>query len=127
MARTTVRLESDIPGVIARSGQRAELIVAKTGLHIEAGAKERAPVDTGNLKSSIAWTPGGPFEGEVLVGAWYGMLVEGGSVHPERAYRSREGGLDVMDAYTIAPRPFFAPAVEDARTPFEAAVAQLFD
>lgn len=130
MARTTVKLESDIPGVIARSEQRAAAVVAKTGVDVMAGAQarivENRSVDTSNMLNSVAWEPEDALSGEVRVGAWYAIFIEGGSVHPERAYRTREGGLDVMDAYTIAPKPFFAPAVEDARAPFQAAVAQLY-
>jgi len=136
MAKTThVTLRSDIPGVIARSEAKAAAIVAKTGIDIEAGAKERAPVDTSNLENSIAWAPTGTYEGEVIVGAEYGLYVEDGTVHPPRHYKTSitdpSRGLAVPVAhytrgYTIAPQPFLAPAVEDARGPFEAAVGQLY-
>jgi hypothetical protein len=119
---TTVTLESRIPELIARSEQRAAAAVAKTGLDIEAGAKERAPVDTGFLMNTIIWLLETAWRGEVRVGAEYGIYVEGGSVHPPRETKS--GGT--TRAYTIAPQPFFAPAVEDARPGFEAAVAQLY-
>lgn len=130
MAKTTVRLESRLTEIAAQAEVRAAAIVSKTGIDVVAGAQariqENRSVDTGNMLNSVAWEPEDALSGEVRVGAWYAIFVEGGSVHPERAYRTREGGLDVMDAYTIAPKPFFAPAVEDARAPFQAAVAQLY-
>lgn len=124
---TVVTLESRIPELIAQSERRAAAIVARTGIDIEAGAKTRAAVDTGNLKNSIAWAPTGPFEGEVIVGAEYGIYVEHGSVHPPRLYADGHDMLASTRGYTIAPQPFLGPAVEDARPGFEAAVGRLYE
>lgn len=128
---TRVVLTSRIPQIIEHANAMAPVIVAKTGLEIEAGAKERivsnGSVDTGNLLSSVAWTPETELAGEIVVGVDYGVFVERGSHHPPRAHASAEGGLDVTEEYTIPAKPFLLPAAEDARPGFEAAVANLFD
>jgi hypothetical protein len=125
-----VVLTSRIPAIIQHANTMAPIIVAKTGLDVEAGAKERIvtnqSVDTGNMLNSVAWTPTDDLSGEVIVGAEYGIMVEHGSHHPARAVETSEG-LDVTTEYTIGAKPFLAPAAEDARPGFEAAVAHLFD
>ena len=74
---------------------------AKATLDTQRVARERAPVDTGYLRSSIAATidPGsgsGLIVGEVTVGAEYAAYVENGT--------SRQ-----------RPQPFMRPAFEQAR------------
>jgi hypothetical protein len=127
---TRIVVTSRIPEIVQHANTMGPAIVAKTGLDIEAGAKERivsnGSVDTGNMLNSVAWTPTDEFSGEVVVGAEYGHFVEHGSHHPARARETSEG-LDISAEYTIGPKPFLAPAVEDARPGFEAAVASLFD
>jgi hypothetical protein len=119
---TQVVLSSRIPQVIRHADEQGPLLVAKTGLEIEAGAKERivanGSVDTGNMLNSVAWTPTDELSGEVVVGAEYGTFVEHGSHHPARENSA---------AYTIGAKPFLAPAAEDARPGFEAGVAHLFE
>jgi Bacteriophage HK97-gp10, putative tail-component len=128
---TRIVLTSRIPEIVAHADAMGPLIVARTGADIEAGAKERivanGSVDTSNMLNSVAWTPTDELSGEVVVGAEYGVFVENGSHHPARARQDREGGLDVTVEYTIGPKPFLAPAAEDARPGFEAATARLFD
>jgi HK97 gp10 family phage protein len=77
--------------------------VYATAAAIEASAKQRAPVDTGFLRSSIQARPVGPAEAEVSVGAEYGAHVE---------YGTRRQ----------AAQPYLTPAVEGERQRFEARV-----
>jgi HK97 gp10 family phage protein len=68
-------------------------------------AKSRVPVDTGRLQEAIhiEEVPGGA---EVVAGnrvAWYGMLVEHGTVNQP-------------------PRPFLVPALEENRVAIEAEI-----
>lgn len=126
-----VVLKSSIPQFTRRVEVGAPIVVTKTGVDIEAGAKRNiianGSVDTSNLLNSVAWTPESDLKGEVRVGAEYGAPVEFGSHHPERAYESAEGGLDVMEAYTIPAQPFLTPAAEAAREPFVQAMRSLYE
>lgn len=96
-------------------------IVRKTALDIEAGAKLKAPVDTGYLKNSIYAStaqgsdystglpevkPANDQEAIVGVGAEYGQYVEYGTVH-------------------MAAQPFLTPAVEANRQAFIDAMSHL--
>lgn len=127
---TRVVLTSRIPQIVRHANEGGPLLVTKTGLEIEGGAKERivanGSVDTGTMLNAVAWTPTDDLSGEVVVGVEYGVFVENGSHHPARARHDAEGGLDVTEEYTIPARPFLAPAAEDARPGFDAGVAHLF-
>lgn len=84
-------------------GKLAQVVVRKTALDIEADAKAFAPVDTGNLRSSISHSDlrtvgqGGVLEAEIGPTANYGIYLELGT--------SR-----------MAPRAYLGPAL-DRRTP----------
>ena len=54
--------------------------VRKSALLLVRDAKQRAPVDTGNLRRSIGTEPDGPFRAEVGPLAHYGAHVEYGTV-----------------------------------------------
>lgn len=104
-------LSADLRGVSVSAAQKALLAVQKTAKSIEAGAKQRAPVDTGNLRNSITTTlsggaGAGASEATVTAGANYSPYVEFGT--------SR-----------MAPQPFFGPAVDEATPQFEQAMAEL--
>lgn len=79
------------PQIIAGMEAKAAKIVAKTALDIEAGAKVRAPVRTGNLRGSIQATKISATHWRVTVTADYGIYVEFGTRF-------------------MAARPYFAPA-----------------
>lgn len=74
---------------------KAERVVAKVAHDIEADAKQRAPVDTGFLRSSIAAKAEGPARWVVSVGAEYGAFVEFGT-------------------HKAAAQPYFVPAFTQA-------------
>lgn len=76
-----------------------DAIVAKAAADIEAGAKVRAPVDTGTLRNSIQASMVGVAHWRVTVGADYGVHVEWGTVH-------------------MAAQPFLRPAVTEVRPQF---------
>lgn len=81
-------------------------VIIKTAYDVEAQAKQRAPVDTGFLKSSIqAKQTNDPLTMEVVVGAQYGIYQEFGTVK-------------------MAAHPYLIPAVEVVRPGFQSAVEQ---
>jgi HK97 gp10 family phage protein len=75
------------------------VVVEETAAEIEAGAKERVPVDTGYLRGSISHEAKG-LSGSVSVGADYGFWVEVGTEHR-------------------SPRPYLTPAVEGEKESFQ--------
>lgn len=98
-ARAKVRIQS--PPKTGRIYKR------KGGVTHQASAPGQSPAtDTGNLASSIFTTSetGETIRSEVAVGAEYGAALEFGGAR-------------------VAARPYLAPSVEDARRPFERAVA----
>lgn len=98
---------STIPLVAERISPNAKEAIYKTAADIEARAKVAAPVDTGNLRSSIRKRGINQHAAEVVVGAEYGIYVEYGT--------SRMGA-----------QPYLQPAVEAARPGFEAALRGVF-
>lgn len=93
-------------------GQLTRTVVRKTAKDVERSAKGLAPVDTGNLKSSIgtsdlrAMGTSGAIEAEVRATANYATFVELGT---SRA----------------AAQPFMGPALGKHSAPFEEAMAQI--
>lgn len=86
---------------------RASRVVRKVALDTEADAKKLAPVDTGNLRNSIATvvTNGGLTAG-VVATASYAHFLEGGT--------SR-----------MSPQPFMGPATDRHAPLFREAMARL--
>lgn len=99
-------VENNFPKIIAGMEAKAEAIVAKTAMDLEAHAKGRAPVDTGTLKNSIQATRIGDAHWRVVVGVDYGMYVEWGTVH-------------------MAARPFFQPAIQAVTPAFLQAIRKV--
>ena len=99
-------MENRFPSIIAGMEAKAEAIVAKTAMDLEAHAKSRAPVDTGTLKNSIQATRVGDAHWRVVVGVDYGMYVEWGTVH-------------------MAAQPFFQPAIQAVTPAFLTAIRQV--
>lgn len=90
---------------------KAKGIVRKNTLAVERGAKLRAPVDTGNLRSSINSSfsgdaIGSPFVGEVGPEAFYGVFVELGTAR-------------------MGPQPYLGPAFDEVEPSFLAALDDL--
>lgn len=96
----------------ANIGKLAQVVVRKTALDIERNAKAIAPVDTGNLKSSIGRSDlrtvgqSGALEAEIGPTANYAPYVEFGT--------SRHG-----------PQAFMGPSLDRMAGPFEEAMTQL--
>lgn len=109
MPRTRLdwKVVKDITGKLNREMHaRASELVLETAQEIETGAKVRAPVDTGFLRSSIQSRRESELVGEAKVGAEYGAYVEYGTRH-------------------TAPRPFFTPAFESAKPEFYRKAAKI--
>lgn len=102
---TVLVLSNRIPAVSASMKQMVGRAVAETILEIEAGAKERCPVRTGNLRASISSQMQGMMSGIVGTGpqAPYAIFVHNGT-------RGR------------SPRPFLKQAAEAARPAWYARV-----
>lgn len=93
----TMRVRSnDFPQIIATLPERADQIVAKAALDIEAHAKSIAPVDTGTLRASIQAIKIGLAHWKVVVSVHYAAYVEFGTVK-------------------MAAQPFLQPAVNFVR------------
>lgn len=99
-------VDNDFPKIIAGMEAKAEAIVSKAALDIEAHAKTRAPVDTGTLKNSIQATRVGDAHWRVVVGVDYGMYVEWGTAR-------------------MAAQPFFQPAIQAVTPQFLTAIRKV--
>lgn len=101
--------------------ENAERTVRKTALDILNDAMHLAPVDTGNLKNSLA--PGGPGNiFEMGIGSRGGANIAAtiGTAVPYAVYQ--EYGTRFMPAH-----PFLTPAVERNREVFIAAMRHILD
>lgn len=101
----------DLGNAGKRSVELAKLVLKKTALDVERNAKAIAPVDTGNLKSSIGHSDMRALSAEHLqvdIGptANYGSYVEFGTS-------------------TQAPQAFMGPSLDRYAGPFEQAMAQV--
>lgn len=74
----TVRVVSRIPQTRAQVQRRVDAAIRKAAFDIEAHAKSRAPVDTGNLRNAINASGGGQ-EWQVDSPAAYSIFVEFGT------------------------------------------------
>lgn len=102
----SVSFSSKIPKLIAGLEGKAALVVRKTVSDIEAGAKVKAPVDTGNLRNSISGGMTGPLTGKVEATADYAQYVE-------------------LGTHKAPAQPYMTPAAEEARASFKAAMKQI--
>ena len=91
---------SRIPEIAAALEINVSNAVQKAGFRVEAGAKSRARVDTGNMRRLIRWIPTGRFSGRVEGGAAYTIYNEFGTAH-------------------MSAQPMFIPATEVARPLFQ--------
>lgn len=95
----------------ARVGARVALAVRATAARVEAEAKQFAPVDTGNLRSSI---------GTDIVGDSRSAAVEA-QVGPTATY----GRFVELGTSRMAPRAYLGPAFDRAQPGFVAALEQI--
>lgn len=105
------RLQIAFDEIPPRVGAKLSQAIRKTARDIEASAKRRAPVDTGNLRNSISSTIQGTGNSKVMsaeIGptAEYGIYVELGT--------SRMG-----------PQPYMQPALEENIPAFESVVSSV--
>lgn len=104
-----MRLATDLGNAGARVGARAGQALVKAARDIEAGAQNRAPVDTGYLRSSISTSvtgSGGTVTAEIGPTASYASFVETGT--------SRQ-----------RPQPYLRPATDAVLPGYEAALGQI--
>jgi HK97 gp10 family phage protein len=105
----TVRIDRRrLTALLNGTGPRAKAVLDKTARDVEAGAKQRCPVDTGALRNSIhVEPPSDLFKRTIADGMEYGIYVE-------------------MGARGRPPKPFMAPALENVRRAFAQAWEALF-
>lgn len=102
-------LSHDLRAAGDEIGPKVRTAVMKTAIGISSSAKLRAPVDTGNLKSSIGYretSSGNTLSAEVGPTANYGKYVELGT--------SR-----------MAPKPYLGPAADVHEPKFHALLERL--
>ncbi len=105
----TVRVTNNRLGALSvtlKAGIREA--VSSTVFAVEADAKQRSPVDTGALRSSISGRMTGDTEGVVEVGAAHGIFQEYGTRHQSA-------------------QPYLTPAAEAQRAPFEARIKKILN
>ena len=101
------RVAADLTRQAASIRPRASQVVRKVALDTEADAKALAPVDTGNLRSSITTAvQGDGLRAAVVATASYSVFVESGT---SRA----------------APQPFMGPATDRNAPKFREAMGRL--
>ena len=92
-------LERDLEKGARKVSKAAPLVVAKSAFDIEASAKIYAPVDTGDLESSVGATPDG-LVAEIGPTVEYGEYVERGTTNKDGTPRTPA-------------QPYMEPALED--------------
>ena len=110
----SVTLRSRLPGIVAELQPKVSAAVKKTAEAIAEEARQRVPVDEGDLRDAIHVQRTGPAAYAVVAGnggdVFYGHMVEMGTTHS-------------------APQPFLLPAAEahldDAVARVEAALRSL--
>lgn len=101
-------LKSRIPEIIAASSGKAAAVVHKTAFDIQAGCQIRSRVDTGQMRSGWATEVLGDHEALVY--------------NPVEHTIFNEYGTESM-----SPQPMLTPSVEEARAPFMAAMAEVYE
>lgn len=97
-------LAVDLRAGAAKVDKAAPIVVKKTAFDIEATAKILAPVDTGNLESSISTDANG-LTAEIGPTAEYGGYVEDGTHNDDGSIR-------------MAAQPYMGPAVDTHESGF---------
>jgi len=86
--------------------------VQKTALQVERSAKQRAPVDTGNLRASIQTVPDGLAQRLVGTNVEYAPHVEFGT-QPHAITPTDAEGSDGVDHPGTPAQPFLRPAIRE--------------
>lgn len=103
------RLSVDLDGATRDVLPRARVVVQASAASVKRDAQIFAPVDTGNLRSSIGyetWEQAGSVDAEIGPTAEYGAFVEFGTSQ-------------------MAPRAYLGPALDRNGAAFERAMAQV--
>jgi hypothetical protein len=98
-----VKLTSGLRSGAAERARKTHDAVAATVFRVEAGAKVRARVDTGEMRNGLQGDMTGEYEGHVRGLAAHTIFNEFGTVH-------------------MAAQPMLVPAAHEARIPFVRAV-----
>lgn len=98
---------SKIPQTVKRTHQELSQLVRTSAFRVEAGARLRAPVDTGNLRRLIKAEMTGDLSAIIVSGAEYGIYVEFGTTR-------------------MRARPYLTPALEEVARNIGAEFKSLF-
>ena len=99
-------LAADLTKASTSAQLKAGQVVRKAGADLERIAKQRAPVDTGNLRNSIGTTAHSPTSVEVGPTASYAAYVE-------------------LGTYKMAAQPYMGPATDAVEPLFVAAMEKI--
>jgi HK97 gp10 family phage protein len=129
----TVNVTLDTKGLdslIARLPGKAAELVETAARNFEQVAKDGAPVDTGNLKSSISAQPGAsPLHWVVRDGTAYGIYQEFGVNHPytiNSPVNIKGHWVFIKTHPGFKAQPFWMPALESTRNKFISSFSSMF-
>lgn len=126
-----LQMTGSLLGALAQIEPAVALVVARTALDVEAGAKIN--IQTGDKTGIVYKRKGGDHQASApgeAPATDMGTLVNSGEVVPVSALEqdvifSADYAADLeLGTVHIAPRPFLGPAVEAAAPAFEAGLAQ---
>lgn len=106
------KLSADLGNGVRETGPRAQVVVRKSAVDGVRIAKNKVPVDTGNLKSTISHSD--------LRG-----VGQSGNIAAEFGPTADYGPYVELGTSRMAPQPFMGPAADAIAGPFEQAMAQL--
>lgn len=96
-------LAADLAGAGQKVRTEASAVVRKSGLAVQNGARSRATVDTGFMRSSIQMTAGGGgLTATIDAGAYYAVFQEFGTSRGVPAVRFMSGALEAVEPSFVA-------------------------
>lgn len=117
-----VEMVNGLSRIVGKADAKAAVAVEKTASDIQAGCMERSRVDTGQMKSGWLVESHGLLEAEVGNSVEHAIYNEFGT--DSRLEEGADGELEPVGG--MSPQPMLTPSVEEAREPFDRAIAQAY-